>query len=161
MNKVKAYTGRRILFWFIGFFLVIFLSNGIMTYFALKTWPGLVTENPYEKGLNYNQEIKNAEDQQMSNWQIEITDKPTQKTEGRFEINITRPEDSLPPARVTATFIRAVKDGFDQEVTLSQMGNSLYASPINLPLSGQWNVLIVVKSQNNFIYKMRDQFIVR
>ena len=35
--QVKPYTGKRILAWFIGFFLVVFTANGIMTYFALNT----------------------------------------------------------------------------------------------------------------------------
>ncbi|MBL4602812.1 MAG: FixH family protein, partial [Emcibacteraceae bacterium] len=46
-SNVKPYTGKRILAWFVGFFLVVFLANGIMTYFALSTWTGLETENAY------------------------------------------------------------------------------------------------------------------
>lgn len=160
VKPTKPYTGKRILIWFVGFFLIVFLANGILTYYALETWPGLQTENSYVKGLNYNQEINHAADQKNSDWQITITEKPTQITNGRFEINIIRPLESLPPSMVSVSFIRAVQEGYDQEIILNHISNGRYAAPVNLPLSGQWNILIVVKSQNNFIYKIKDQVLV-
>lgn len=159
-SNPKAYTGKRILVWFVGFFLVVFTANGIMTYFALKTWTGLTTEDAYVKGLNYNQELNNASAQQQSGWEIDISGKP-EFTEGRIEITIIRPEESLPPIGVTASFVRAVQEGYDQEVSLSHNGNGIYGAPVNLPLSGQWDILIVVKSQNNLIFKLEDWIMVK
>ncbi|MBT5185951.1 MAG: FixH family protein [Kordiimonadaceae bacterium] len=159
-SKVKPYTGRRILIWFVGFFMVIFTANGIMTYFALNTWTGLKTENSYVKGLNYNQEIHNAKQQQASGWHIDIFNKPM-KTIDRFELNLTRPIESLPPISVETHFVRAVQEGFDQKVTLSHLGNGVYGSPIKLPLIGQWDVLVVVNAQNGITYKYEDRLLVK
>lgn len=156
----KPYTGKRILVWIVGFFLIIFLANGIMAYFALKTWPGLETEDAYVKGLNYNQQITNAKEQEISKWQISIITKPETQTNGRFEVSIIRPDGSLPPMTVTANFIRAVQEGYDQEIILSHMGNDLYGATVDFPLNGQWNILIVVKSQESIIYKFKDWVLV-
>ncbi len=156
----KQLTGKKVLAWFIGFFLVVFTANGIMAYFALNTWTGLETENSYVKGLNYNNEIENARTQEQSGWDINISTKP-EMTEGRFEITLSRPEDSLPPADVSAHFIRAVVEGHDQEIKLTHTGNGIYGATVKLPLSGQWNVLIVVKSQNNLIFKQKDWLVVK
>ena len=52
-------------------------------------------------------------------------------------------------------------EGYDQEITLSPLGNGLYGSPVILPLIGQWDVLVVVNSQNKPIFKLRDRFIVK
>lgn len=158
--QVKPYTGKRILAWFIGFFLVVFSANGIMTYFALETWTGLETEDSYVKGLNYNQEIENARVQNESGWNVSIAQMP-ETVDGRFEIQITRPKESFPPTQVKATFIRTVIEGYDQEVTLSHLGNGLYGAPVKLPLIGQWDVLVVVESQNMPIFKLRDWFLVK
>jgi len=159
-TQAKPYTGKRILAWFVGFFVIVFTANGIMTYFALKTWTGLNTENPYVKGLNYNEEITNAQTQQNSGWDIAITNIPD-ATEGRFEITVNRPEESLPPTEVTASFIRAVIEGYDQQITLSHNGNGVYGAPVKLPLVGQWDILVVVKSQNNLIFKLEDRILVK
>lgn len=159
-TQTKPYTGKRILAWFVGFFIVVFTANGIMTYFALKTWTGLETENPYVKGLNYNDEISNAAAQQTSGWEISISNIP-EITEGRFEITINRPEESLPPSEVTVDFIRAVIEGYDQQITLSHNGDGIYGAPVKLPLEGQWDILVVVKSQNNLIFKLEDRILVK
>lgn len=159
-DTVKPYTGKRILAWFVGFFLVVFSANGIMTYFALNTWTGLETEDSYVKGLNYNREIENARLQNLSGWDVQISQMP-ESIEGRFEIKVSWPEEALPPAEVKATFIRAVIEGYDQEITLSHLGDGLYGSPVKLPLIGQWDVLVVVNSQNNTIFKLRDWFLVK
>ena len=157
--ETKPYTGKRILIWFIGFFLVVFVANGIMTYFALNTWTGLTTDNAYVKGLNYNDEIENAKMQSESGWAVTVTNKPN-TTKDRIEVTLKRPTESLPPALVSARFIRAVQEGYDQEIILTHTGNGNYAAPVNLPLSGQWDVLIVVKSQNNRIFKVKDWILV-
>ncbi|MEZ5758104.1 MAG: FixH family protein [Emcibacteraceae bacterium] len=159
-TDIKPYTGKRILAWFLGFFIFVFAANGIMVYFALDTWTGLSTENSYVKGLNYNREIESARAQASSGWKVSITDQP-ELTEGRFEVTIERPQDSLPPADVTATFIRTVTEGYDQQVTLKNIGDGVYAAPIKLPLKGQWEILVVVKSQNNLIYKLEDRILVK
>ena len=46
-------TGRRVLIFFVAFFLVIIVVNGIFMLAALRTHKGVVTENAYEEGLNY------------------------------------------------------------------------------------------------------------
>ncbi|MCC3862272.1 FixH family protein [Pseudemcibacter aquimaris] len=159
-TQAKPYTGKRILAWFVGFFLVVFTANGIMTYFALNTWTGLETEDSYVKGLNYNDELENARTQNASGWTMDIVTKPESQT-GRFEVKIDYPESAIAPSEVKATFIRAVVEGHDQEVTLAPMGNGLYGAPVDLPLPGQWNVLVVVNSQNTLIYKMKDWILVK
>lgn len=159
-ENIKPYTGKRILAWFVGFFLVVFSANGIMTYFALETWTGLETEDSYVKGLNYNREIENARMQNKSGWNVTIAQLP-KTVDDRFEIQLTRPDQSLPPTQVKATFIRSVIEGYDQEVTLTHLGNDLYGSPVKLPLIGQWDVLIVVESQNMPIFRLKDWFLVK
>ena len=53
-------TGRKVLLLFIGFFSIVFLVNGVMIHLALKTFPGVEDQRPYERGLNYDREIAQA-----------------------------------------------------------------------------------------------------
>ena len=105
-------------------------------------------------------EIENARVQNGSVWNVSIAQMP-ETVDGRFEIQITRPDESFPPTQVKATFIRTVIEGYDQEVTLSHLGNGLYGAPVKLTLIGQWDVLVVVESQNISIFKLRDWFLVK
>jgi len=46
--------------YFVIFFLVLFIVDGIFVYLATSTHTGVVTENAYEKGLRYNEVIERA-----------------------------------------------------------------------------------------------------
>ena len=49
--------------YFVAFFAVIALLDGIFVYTAISTQTGVVTEQPYEKGLAYNEVLEKAKTQ--------------------------------------------------------------------------------------------------
>ncbi|MGE0848457.1 MAG: FixH family protein [Hyphomicrobiaceae bacterium] len=49
--------GGHVLGIFLGFFAAVFLVNGAMIYSAVTTHSGLVANEPYRKGLHYNERI--------------------------------------------------------------------------------------------------------
>jgi nitrogen fixation protein FixH len=57
---------------FIGFFAVIFAVNGVMLTMALKTHSGLVANEPYRKGLRYNERIAADAEQAARGWTSDI-----------------------------------------------------------------------------------------
>jgi len=46
--------------------------NGVMVYFAIGTWSGLVLEKPYERGVQYNRLLEAATRQDGLGWQFDI-----------------------------------------------------------------------------------------
>ena len=61
-KKVKAPLRDRIIPWyFVMAFAVVFIVNGIFILFATGTHTGLVTENPYEKGLDFDHIVKETQ----------------------------------------------------------------------------------------------------
>ena len=46
--------------------------NGVLVYFALGTWSGLVVERPYERGVQYNRVLEAVARQEALGWQFEI-----------------------------------------------------------------------------------------
>ncbi len=164
-TDVKKFTGRKALFWIVGFFLVIFSVNGIMTYFALGTWGGLQTTNSYRKGIHYNDEIANAEAQARSGWKIILRHSPQSLSiprgpDMRLDVEVSRPANDLPPVKVTALVARAVTDAHDQKIILIKADNGLYTAPLTLPQAGQWNVTIFVRRADDTIYQLKDKIMV-
>ena len=51
-------TGRHVLIGMLVFFGVILGVNGMFLYSALSTYTGVVSDEPYRKGLNYNERIE-------------------------------------------------------------------------------------------------------
>lgn len=61
INKLESKKiGRIVLITLLGFFLVVACVDAVFVYKALKSNSGLVVENPYEMGLNYNEIIEQA-----------------------------------------------------------------------------------------------------
>ncbi len=66
-------TGRFVLLCLIGFFAVVFAVNGAMLSFALSTNSGGVSQEPYRKGLKYNERIAADEQQALLGWKSDIS----------------------------------------------------------------------------------------
>lgn len=69
----RGLQGRHVLFAILGFFGTIFAVNGVFLYAALSTYTGVVAQEPYRKGLNYNQRIAAGERQEDLGWNAEAT----------------------------------------------------------------------------------------
>ena len=65
--------GIHVLIGVLAFFGVIFFANGVFLYFALKTHTGIVSKQPYRKGLDYNERIAAGERQKALGWQDAVT----------------------------------------------------------------------------------------
>ena len=65
MNRKKI---ELIPYYFVLFFITIIILDSIFVYLAFSSHTGLVSENSYEKGLNYNDIISQKEKQDKLNW---------------------------------------------------------------------------------------------
>ena len=61
---------------FIAFFGTIFLVNGTLIYEAISTHTGLVANEPYRKGLAYNERIAADERQARLGWTETLRGRP-------------------------------------------------------------------------------------
>lgn len=143
-NK-KPISGWHVLAGFICFFLTVFTANGIMTYFALGTWQGVQTEDAYVKGLNYNRQLEQAQNQQDSQWKITFDRLPRMQNGDRVSVAIEHPEGNVALSSVAAEFIRPVERGYDFTVELAHQGDQVYAAPVTFPLKGNWKARVTVK----------------
>ena len=61
LEKLIPNHNVRIPLYFVMFFITLAILDSFFVYIALSTHNGVVTENAYEKGLNYNRTIEQAE----------------------------------------------------------------------------------------------------
>lgn len=69
----RVITGRHVLIGVVAFFGVIFAANGAFLYSALSTYTGVVSDEPYRKGLHYNARIQADKVQHALGWTSDIT----------------------------------------------------------------------------------------
>ena len=124
--------GRQVFALFILFFGVIIIANTIFIYIAVHSHTGVITDNPYEKGLKYNETLEKAKAQPK------MFDKVSFQ-EGILKWTLLdqnhKPVES---AVINVTLIRPIQDGYDFETTMDYVSNGIYIKKLELPLSGQW-----------------------
>ena len=124
--------GRQVFALFILFFGVIIIANTIFIYIAVHSHTGVITDNPYEKGLKYNETLQKAKEQPK------MFDKVSFQ-EGILKWTLLdqnhKPVES---AVINVTLIRPIQDGYDFETTMDYVSNGIYIKKLELPLSGQW-----------------------
>ncbi len=141
----------KIPYFFFVFFGVIFAVNFFYIYISQKTWRGVVTKDSYQKGLNYNDTLKQVADQKNLGWKVNISYQP-QGSGGHIVVGLLDTKSiQIKDAKVHANFKRPTQDGFDfaQEIPFQ---NGSYQADIAFPLKGQWDAEITItKGEDSFV----------
>lgn len=139
--------------YFVAFFVGLAILDGIFVYLAVSTQNGLVTENAYEKGLNYNEAIEKAEGTKDTAQDIAF------EALGNREAKIYYSnENDLKSAKLMA--IRPVEDGKDFELELQKNVNEpAYSANITFPEKGVWDILVIAETENAEFRKKKRVFI--
>ena len=147
-------NGQFILCCFLGFFGTVGAVDSYFVYTALSTNTGLVTEQPYEKGLAFNVLLAEAKNQPK------LIEEASYKS-GLFQWTATD-KDGAPirNAKIDVKFYLTAKDGSDFDTKLSDAGNGLYTTKVDFPAPGLW--MAKVSAQwNDKTYHTSHQFLVK
>jgi nitrogen fixation protein FixH len=140
-------SSRSLIPWLFGaFFLVIIGVNATMVWFAVGSFPGLVTDRAYQAGLTYNRNLEAAAAQARLGWQVDLEAQPL--AEGPTAVSLQlRDRDGVPlaGASVTARFQRPVETADDLFISLDDLGQGHYAGQLALPRRGVWDIHLVAR----------------
>lgn len=140
-DTTKKLTGKHILVYLALFFGVVTVVNAVFITKAIESNTGVVTDRPYERGLNYNQVLDKAEQQKALGWKA-----VTALTEDDVLVYTLHDKEDKPlkGAAVTVQMLRPAQKGEDFSLTLSETSAGRYESKINAPLKGAWTAHIAV-----------------
>ncbi len=134
---------------FVAFFAVVLTVNIVFVTFAITSWTGLETENPYIKGLDYNETLAAAAEQHDRGWTSKMTWQQLGQLKVKFDfITKYKNGDNLSKADFRLLFLRPTTAGFDSEVTLVEVENGHYQAVVSLPMAGIWDVKQVIEHKD-------------
>ncbi len=152
LSVSKTKKGDKWIPWyFVMFFLVIAAVDATFVMLAIKTQTGLVTDRAYEKGLAYNGVLNEAEAQRKLGIIHNVSYKSGKITWRLSTYNKTPVTD----AKVRAKFFRAVQDGNDFELVLSDEGSGNYTAAPRFPLPGAWTARLEAQWQDSHSGNLR------
>jgi nitrogen fixation protein FixH len=145
-DKKSAWRSPWVIAW-IAMLVVFFTMNVVMIYLAQSNNPGLVVEDFYERGQDYE---KNMLKRQARNpgWQMEV-DLPKKIAVDEAVIcrfKVTDKEGSpVDPTEVIFYAYRPSDAKRDFSVPMQKVGPGLYQAEVSFPLKGAWDALVSAK----------------
>ncbi len=124
---------------FVAGFLLVVAVNGVMIWLAASTWTGLVTDRPYDRGLDYNRNLEAAAAMAALGWNTRLVARTT--AEGGHELVLEardREGEPLSGLRVEGRLERPLEPGADRELRLEAVGAGLYRAALGALPAGQW-----------------------
>jgi nitrogen fixation protein FixH len=132
---------------FVLFFAVVFAVNGVFVYLAVGSNPGIVTEEPYEKGLAFNKTLEKAERQAALGWSGDIA---ASEVDGDLIFSLKdKAGKPVAGASVRAEFTRPAQGGVDFSLTLAEGKKGTYQAAIHAPLKGAWTVRVFAEKEGS------------
>lgn len=128
-------TGKHVLMCFIGFFGVVFAVNGYFLKSALSTHSGVVSVEPYRKGLAYNERIAADERQTALGWRDDVT----VSRDGKVVITMTSAKgDPVGRLYVAAVIGRPSLAAEDRKLELKEAAPGRYEAQTAALGEGNW-----------------------
>ena len=141
---------------FVAGFLVVAAVNGVMSWVALSTWTGLAANQPYDRGLAYNENLAAAARQAKLGWHP-VLEVQVGEQGGQIELALTGPEDRpVTDAAVVVDFERPTFEGADFAVALTATAPGRYRAHFDRPAPGAWNLHATIRrGADLFVHEQR------
>jgi nitrogen fixation protein FixH len=140
----QGVQGRHVLAAFLAFFGIIFAVNGALIYEALSTHTGLVANEPYRKGLAYNERITADERQAHLGW----TELLEVGRDGHVTLALAeRDGRAVQGLRIEGVLGRPATNRFDVRFSLTETVPGRYEAEAAAVAEGSWVITLEARVQ--------------
>lgn len=142
---------------FFAMFAVIIAVNGSLVYWAVSSWPGLASDNHYERGLAYNEVLEAERQEAALGWGVQADLEALDDGRAALTLLLTGKDGQpLYPDSITARLLRPTVEGMDAEVELRRVAAGRYLGEAVLPQPGVWDlVLQLERGSDSHVSKQR------
>lgn len=154
--RERKFTGWHFLALIVSFFGVIIAVNVGLAVVAARTWTGIVVDDPYASGQDFNEKVQMAREQEALGWRSTLS-----YDAGAVRFTLTDASGTaIPIGNVSATFTRQIGDADDQTVTLSKLPDGSLVSPVTLA-PGNWRLVATAQTTPHGVYERRVDLLVK
>ena len=153
--RTRELTGRDVLIGIVAFFAVVFGVNAYFVRVALSTHTGVVANEPYRKGLHYNDRIADDTRQASLGWESGVALDEQEKL-----LSFTVSDASGLPVRgltVTAAVGRPATSGEDVSLTLAEAAPGTYSADATSLSHGAYIASIEAGDGSSILYRARKR----
>ena len=139
----RTLTGRGVLLWLIGFFGIIFATNGYFVTAAIKTFSGEDVGDPYMQGVEYNSTLDRRAEQRKLGWTSTIS--AERLAGGHVRINVTLLHADRSPetgSTLQGKLRHPANGGLDRPLEFRQAAPGVYQAELSGVSPGSWDIFI-------------------
>ncbi len=158
MNKQtpKSWWTRGIVIFFI-FLAIVEMS---ILYLAISTYPGLIEENPYEKGIAYQQTLDKINLGKNSSWEMPLKFSRLNGTSNYLvTLRLTNDSEAISGAIALIKAKRPADSSLDTETIFVEKDKEpgSYIAKLTLPETGLWFIsLQVTHDMKQYLFKRKE-----
>jgi nitrogen fixation protein FixH len=155
----RPLTGRSVLMILTAFFGIMLAVNFVFATFAVKTFSGLDSDNPYDAGLAYNKEIALAKAQADLGWTVDLN--RTSESGATQVTVIVKDKAGQPVTGLDASlhFYFPATRKLDRDIPAVAVANGVYSGAAPLA-SGRWDVEVDLKRDGERLFRSRNALVV-
>jgi len=159
LAPARPFTGRRFLAILLAAFILVTGVNGLMIWFALQSWTGLVSDSAYQEGLGFDRVLAESRAEAALGWGARID---YDAGAGRLSVRLTDAENrALSGLELSAEWLRPTSEGLDRSVVLVERQAGRYETAMRPPLAGQWDVRVTVKDHGRVRFHAQRRILVQ
>jgi nitrogen fixation protein FixH len=135
-------TGAKVLIWLLTFFGVVFAINGVLVHAAISTFGGVETRSSYQAGLQFEQNVADAERQDAMHWQV--SGKLARDRAGDAVLDVTARDAKGAPVtglRADARLAHPANERLDHNIPLQAGAAGAFHGAVQAQ-PGQWDLII-------------------
>lgn len=157
----KPLTGRHVFYTLLGFFGVVVAVNMAFLYFAVESHPGIITDDAYRKGLDYNSTLRAAAAQHALGWRGDLAvARSTGGRPNRYVLTLSLRDAKAKPVSgliVTGQLRRPAVETADRAVAFDERRAGDYVAEIDLPYRGNWVASISGHRRDGTAYRLDER----
>jgi len=151
---MRELKGWHVLVMILAFFGVTIGVNAIFVSYALSTFAGEDVKQPYQKGLEYNQNIAGKEAQAALGWQATIAARREKSGESVFVLRLVNAENQPLSALDVDLRLRHPANAYlDRSLKLMPLGDGVYEARVADLKRGQWDVMASTQSSEKVAFQ--------
>jgi len=152
----RVIRGRHVLLGLIAMFGIVIAVNLVFVFYALDTFTGVTTANPYQEGLAYNKVLAARDAQRDLGWQGAV--EADNLGGGRDRIILTLSDGAGRPLTglsLDGSLRRPVHEGSDQALVWEEAAPGRYSAEVSLPERGNWDLVVSADDGKNPPFAMK------
>jgi nitrogen fixation protein FixH len=159
-KAMREVTGRMVLICLVAFFAVVAGVNAIMIRAAVSTFSGIDTENAYQAGLAFEQEVVAAEAQDALHWRVSAQ---VSEVAGATLLDVVAVDAAGRPLaglQATGHLVHPTDRRSDHEVPLDEDASGKFHGRTEAVV-GQWSLVIELSRDGTRLFRSRNRVFVR